>query len=66
MSDRDYTEIMKIAFQAEGAINDESYTTILGVVLVTTILAPFIIKPVFARGHRAMHGAGSSAGGSPG
>jgi len=23
MSDRDYTEIMKIAFQAEGAINDE-------------------------------------------
>jgi CRP-like cAMP-binding protein len=23
MSERDYTEIMKIAFQAEGAINDE-------------------------------------------
>ena len=34
---------------AEGAIGDDVYAAILGMVLATTILAPFLIKAVFGR-----------------
>jgi Kef-type K+ transport system membrane component KefB len=34
---------------AQGAINDDVYAAILGMVLATTILAPFLIKAVFGR-----------------
>jgi Kef-type K+ transport system membrane component KefB len=34
---------------AAGAISDEVYASILGMVLATTILAPFLIKAVFGR-----------------
>ncbi len=34
---------------AEGAIADDVYAAILGMVLATTILAPFLIKAVFGR-----------------
>lgn len=34
---------------AEGAIGDDVYAAILGMVLATTVLAPFLIKAVFGR-----------------
>ena len=34
---------------AAGAIGDDVYADILGMVLATTILAPFLIKAVFGR-----------------
>ena len=35
---------------AEGAVNEDVYAAMLGMVLATTILAPFLIKWVFRRG----------------
>jgi Kef-type K+ transport system membrane component KefB len=34
---------------AAGAIGDDVYAAMLGMVLATTILAPFLIKAVFGR-----------------
>jgi hypothetical protein len=38
-----------LSCSAEGAIGDDVYAAILGMVLATTILAPFLIKAVFGR-----------------
>ena len=46
---------------AEGAIGDDVYAAILGMVLATTILAPFLIKAVFGRDVEVRHCPPSSA-----